>query len=222
MYMNSHWQNNLLHIKPNSPYVKHSETAQFNQVKPSSFSTNTDVSFVRPMSSNIKIYAYASAFLSRAFLLLFLSIDCPLASEHPKILNGKWFCPGQGSSQWVGQWKITVPGCSMCVELHALLLAAERNSLGREQSKRLLWGLRLLCIFEKSGKNEATDMAVSQLRGSTIAIISAHVPGSHLWASAGPGPSSFLQNSVSRTVVLRFTTLSARDRHWRNPRERKF
>ena len=30
----------------------------------------------------------------------------------------------------------------------------------------------------------------SQLRGSTIAIISAHVPGPHMWASAGPGPSS--------------------------------
>ena len=42
-------------------------------------------------------------------------------------------------------------------------------------------------IFEKSGKNEATDLAVSQLRGSTIAIISAHVPGLHMWASAGQG-----------------------------------
>ena len=48
----------------------------------------------------------------------------------------------------------------------------------------------VFCIFEKSGKNEATDLAVSQLRGSTIAIISAHVPGQHMWASAGPGPSS--------------------------------
>ena len=27
-------------------------------------------------------------------------------------------------------------------------------------------------------------------RGSTIAIISAHVPGPHMWASAGPGQSS--------------------------------
>ena len=33
-------------------------------------------------------------------------------------------------------------------------------------------------------------MAVSQLRGSTIAIISAHVPGPHMSASAGPGPTS--------------------------------
>ena len=46
------------------------------------------------------------------------------------------------------------------------------------------------CIFEKLRKREATDLAVSQLRGSTIAIISAHVPGQHMWASAGPGPSS--------------------------------
>ena len=46
------------------------------------------------------------------------------------------------------------------------------------------------CIFEKSGKNETTDLAVSQRWGSTIAIISAHVPGPNIWASAGPGPSS--------------------------------
>ena len=38
--------------------------------------------------------------------------------------------------------------------------------------------------------NEATDLAVSQLRGSTIAIISAHLPGQHVWASGGQGPSS--------------------------------
>ena len=42
----------------------------------------------------------------------------------------------------------------------------------------------------KSGINEVTDLAVSQLRGSTIAIISAHVPGQHMWASAGRDPSS--------------------------------
>ena len=47
-----------------------------------------------------------------------------------------------------------------------------------------------VCIFEKSGKNEATDLAVSQLLGSTIAIISAHVPGLQMWASASQGPSS--------------------------------
>ena len=33
-------------------------------------------------------------------------------------------------------------------------------------------------------------MVVSQLRGSTIVIISAHLPGQHMWASAGPDPSS--------------------------------
>ena len=63
-------------------------------------------------------------------------------------------------------------------------------SLGYKPQKSLLQGLRFFCIFEKSGKNEATDLAVSQLWGSTIAIISAHVPGQHMWASAGPGPSS--------------------------------
>ena len=56
-------------------------------------------------------------------------------------------------------------------------------------SLKSLWqGLRLFCIFEKSGKNKAIDLAVSQIRGSTSAIISAHVPGQHMWASVGPGP----------------------------------
>ena len=66
-------------------------------------------------------------------------------------------------------------------------------SPGHEFEKSLLRGLRFFCIFEKSGKNEATDLAVSQLWGSTIAIISAYVPGQHMWASAGhrgQGPSS--------------------------------
>ena len=31
---------------------------------------------------------------------------------------------------------------------------------------------------------------VCQLQGSTIAIITAHVPGLHMWVSAGQGPSS--------------------------------
>ena len=40
--------------------------------------------------------------------------------------------------------------------------------------------LVFFCIFEKSGINEATDLAVSELRGTTIAIISVHVPGPHM------------------------------------------
>ena len=66
--------------------------------------------------------------------------------------------------------------------------------------KKSPWGLRFFCIFEKSGKNEATDLAVSQLRGSTIAIISAHVPGPHMWASAGPG--TVHQFKFSKTVEV--------------------
>ena len=91
------------------------------------------------------------------------------------------------------------------------------DSPGHEPQKSLLRGLRYFCIFEKSGINEATDLAVSQLRGSTIAIISAHVPGQHMWASADPGPSSRSPKQWKSDgpimVVLRFTTLSARDRH---------
>ena len=41
--------------------------------------------------------------------------------------------------------------------------------------------------FPDIRKTKATDLAV---RGSTIATISAHVPGQHMWASAGQGPSS--------------------------------
>ena len=49
----------------------------------------------------------------------------------------------------------------------------------------------MFSVFSRNQKeNEATDLAVSQLRCSTIAIISAHVPGQHMWASAGQGPSS--------------------------------
>ena len=51
---------------------------------------------------------------------------------------------------------------------------------------------------------------VSQLNGSTIALISAHVRGQHMWASAQV---QVLQNSGSGMVMLRFTTLSARDCH---------
>ena len=58
------------------------------------------------------------------------------------------------------------------------------------QRKKSLTRPSIFLYFGDSGKNEATDLAVSQLRGSTIAIISAHVPGPHMWASAGPGPSS--------------------------------
>ena len=87
-------------------------------------------------------------------------------------------------------------------------------SEGREPYKSLLLGIPFFCIFEESEINEATDLVVSQLRGPTIAIISAHMPGQHMWARAGPGQSSkILQKSGSQMVVLRFTTLSARDRH---------
>ena len=50
----------------------------------------------------------------------------------------------------------------------------------------------IFSVFSRNQeKNEATDLAVSQLRGFTIAITPAHVPGQHMiWASAGQGPSS--------------------------------
>ena len=67
------------------------------------------------------------------------------------------------------------------------------------------------CIFEKSGINEATDLAVSQLQGSTITIISAHVPGLHIWARAGPGPSSSSPKQWKSDVRLKiYNSASAR------------
>ena len=45
-----------------------------------------------------------------------------------------------------------------------------------------------------------------------------------MWASATVlawARNQVLQNSGSQMVVLRFTTLSARDRHWRNPRKKE-
>ena len=78
--------------------------------------------------------------------------------------------------------------------------------------RKILPGLRFFCIFEKSGKNEATDLA-SAVRGSTIAIISAHVLALTCGRVQARARVQVLQNSASQMVVLRFTTLSARDRH---------
>ena len=44
--------------------------------------------------------------------------------------------------------------------------------------------------IRKKWLSEATDLAVSQLLGSTMVVIPAHVPGLHMWASAGPRTSS--------------------------------
>ena len=62
-------------------------------------------------------------------------------------------------------------------------------------------------------KNKATDLAVSQLRGSIIAVISAHVPlcQAHTWASAGLGPnSSSLKQWKSYGPVEIYNYVSAR------------
>ena len=47
----------------------------------------------------------------------------------------------------------------------------------------------------------ATDLAVSQLLGSTIAIISANVPGQRMWASVARAQVQVLQNSGSWMVT---------------------
>ena len=78
-------------------------------------------------------------------------------------------------------------------------------SLGHEPWKSLWLGLRFFCICKKSGKNEATDLVVSQLWGSIIAIISGHVPGQHMWPSAGPGQSSSSPQSLDQPRAQEFT-----------------
>ena len=85
---------------------------------------------------------------------------------------------------------------------------------GSKPWKRSLCGLPFFCIFEKSGKNQATvtDLEVSQLLSSTKAC------------TCGLGLAlaliQVLQNNGSQMVVSRLTTLSARDCHWRNPRKK--
>ena len=55
-------------------------------------------------------------------------------------------------------------------------------------------------IFKISGKNEANDLAVRQLQGSTIAIIFAHVPGPYMWAIVDLGPIQVIQSSGSQNL----------------------
>ena len=82
-------------------------------------------------------------------------------------------------------------------ETHLVTLQ-QQLSPGHEPSKSVLLGLLCFCIFEKSGINEATDHQVSQLRGFTIAIISAHVPGPHIVGECWPGP----EFKFSKTVEV--------------------
>ena len=109
------------------------------------------------------------------------------------------------STEWRFHWMLAPSG------LVALLGLIVPVSPGHEPQKSLLRGLRFFCIFEKSGKNEATDLA-SAVRGSTIAIISAHVLALTCGRVQARARVQVLQNSASQMVVLRFTTLSARDR----------
>ena len=105
-------------------------------------------------------------------------------------------------------------------------VASSQGARGMSLRKSLIWGLRVFCIFEKSGINKATCLAVTQLRGTTIAIISAHVPGLQWPSTCGRvlarARVQVSQNSGSQTVVFRFTTLSARECHWRNPRKKNY
>ena len=68
--------------------------------------------------------------------------------------------------------------------------AAAGQQQGREPLKSLWQGLDFFCIFEKSEKNQAADLVVSQLLGSTITANSSYVPGQHIRANGGQGPRS--------------------------------
>ena len=71
--------------------------------------------------------------------------------------------------------------------MHSTATSEIQTCLGHKLSYK---SFVFFCFFEKSGIKEATDLAVKQLQGSTIAMISAHVPVQHGWPSAGPGPIS--------------------------------
>ena len=88
--------------------------------------------------------------------------------------------------------------CGLSVKW-GLVLVLNSEKLGNQTGLLQPWAwalespllvLNFFCIFEKSGMNEATDLVVSQLWGSTTATISAHVPDLHMWPSAGQGPIS--------------------------------
>ena len=154
--------------------------------------------------------------------LLVASFDVALPSEHKKPnLLAEWteqsrfppslvefcsVCSSRAGS--VFEWAITQPLCAMIHDIistscaYVLSLQLETTRVPPQAARGM--GLRKVSyeafpfsvIFEKSGKNEATDLEVSQLWGSTIAIISAHVPGPHMWASAGPGPAFKFSETV--------------------------
>ena len=62
---------------------------------------------------------------------------------------------------------------------------------------------------KKIMKKEATDLAVSQLQCSANAIIASHVPGPHMWASAGPSSSSVKQCKSDGGLKI-YNSVSAR------------
>ena len=87
--------------------------------------------------------------------------------------------------------------------------------------RKSLTRLSFFLYFRKIRKKTKplTWQSVSSEELSTIAIISANVPVPHMWARARV---QVCQNSGSQMIVLRFTTLSARNRHWRNPRKKNY
>ena len=82
-----------------------------------------------------------------------------------------------------------------------------------QSRKSLAPGPCFFCIFDNTGNQ------LGQSKSYTITIITAHVPVLHIWASPCPWSQVFW-NSGSQTFMLKFKTLSARDRQWRVFRER--
>ena len=125
-------------------------------------------------------------------------------------------------------WKTPLAPFPACFNQLIILKASSSSSqvIGLNQTARQLgawaWEKSLMrpLVFiyfreiRKKRSHRPGGQSAPRLYNSIIAIISAHVPGPHMWATAGPGPSSSSQNSASPMVVLRFTTLSAQG----NPR----
>ena len=128
------------------------------------------------------------------------------ACQYLKLASPTWTKPSKSTLSDTDKQKLLTCSSVLGMSLRKVSYEAFVFSVfSRNQEKRSHW--------------PGGSVEVSQLWGSTIAIIFAYMPGQHMCASSGPDP--ILQNSGSQMVALRFTTRSARVSHWRNPRKKK-
>ena len=74
--------------------------------------------------------------------------------------------------------------------------------------------------FRQFRKKRRPSTFITLLRGSTIALITSIHQARTCGRVGAPGPTPVLKNSERRMFMFRVKTLSALDRHWRNPRRK--